>query len=74
MNDADWNAMVARMKKPAANAGFDKWMAKVDAALVKKCGLDSRDLPDWMYADAFEDGRSASSAASAALRAAKEDF
>lgn len=48
---------------------FKEWMAKVDAILIKKCGLDSRDLEDWMYADAFEDGYSPAAAARAALAA-----
>ena len=52
---------------------FEQWMAKVDAILSRKlCGLTSRDLPDWMYIDAFEDGVSPASAASQALKAAKE--
>ena len=50
---------------------FEQWMAKVDAILVKKCGLDSRDLPDWMYFDAFEDGFSPAAAAREALKEAE---
>lgn len=42
---------------------FDKWMEKVDAWLVRKCGLDNRDLPDWDYAGAFEDGWTPAAAA-----------
>jgi Family of unknown function (DUF5419) len=73
MNDSDWNAMIGRMKKPAAKAGFDKWMAKVDAYIANKFGgIDSNDLPDWNYEDAFEDGASPSAAAKAAIRAAKD--
>jgi hypothetical protein len=71
MDDATWNAMVARMK-PAANAGFDAWMAKVDAAIARKFGVDSNDLPDWNYLDAFEDGMAPAAAAKAAIRAAKD--
>jgi hypothetical protein len=52
---------------------FEEWMAKVDAVLLKRCGLDNRDLPDWTYFDAFEDGYTPTAAAAAALRAAKED-
>jgi Family of unknown function (DUF5419) len=73
VNDADWTAMTARMKKPDTTA-FDKWMAKVDAVLVKKCGMDNRDLPDWAYADAFEDGFTPAAAARHALKAAKDEF
>jgi Family of unknown function (DUF5419) len=48
------------------------WMSKVDAALVKMCGLDSNDLPDWNYCDAYADGVTPSAAAKAAMRAAKD--
>jgi hypothetical protein len=51
---------------------FAEWMAKVDAILVRKCGLDSRDLEDWAYADAFEDGASPAEAAREALQAMEE--
>ncbi len=52
---------------------FKNWMAKVDAILAKKLGgLDSSDLPDWMYFDAFDDGMSPATAAKKALKAAKE--
>lgn len=49
---------------------FAVWMAKVDAFISKKFGVDSSDLPDWNYLDAFEDGMSPSAAAKAAIRAA----
>ena len=49
---------------------FKEWMAKVDGWLMKKCGLDSRDLDDWDYASAFEDGWKPASAARAAYKAA----
>lgn len=51
---------------------FDAWMAKVDAVIEKNCGLSNRDLPDWNYLDAFEDGFSPAAAAKAAIKAAKE--
>ena len=41
-------------------------------ARARKVGLTSRDLPDWMYIDAFEDGASPASAARQALQAAEE--
>jgi hypothetical protein len=47
---------------------FTEWMAKVDAILMRKCGLDSRDLADWMYVDAFEDGYTPAAAAREALQ------
>jgi len=69
VNEAKFDAL---FPKQAANHAFIDWMAKVDAILVRKCGLDSRDLPDWTYADAFEDGYTPAEAARSALRAAKE--
>jgi len=53
---------------------FEKWMAKVDEILVRKCGLDSRDLEDWMYADAFEDGQTPAQAARDAYEANNGDY
>jgi hypothetical protein len=69
MDAAKFNAL---FPKSAPNAGFDAWMAKVDAIITKKCGLTSRHLPDWMYFDAYDDGASPASAAKAAIKAAKE--
>lgn len=36
---------------------FKAWMVKVDSALVNLVQMDSGDLPDWNYAEAFDDGR-----------------
>jgi hypothetical protein len=54
-------------------AAFAAWMVRVDALLVRKVGLDSRDLPDICYRELHDDGASPAEAASAALRAARED-
>ena len=51
-----------------ARQSFREWMAQVDRVLTAMCGLDSRDLEDWAYADAWEGGQSARSAAREALR------
>jgi hypothetical protein len=51
---------------------YTAWKKQVDAELEALCGMSSDDLPDYGYADAFEQGRSARSVAKAALRAAKE--
>ena len=40
--------------------------------IARKCGLESSDLPDWMYIDAFEDGASPAAAARDAIKAAEE--
>ena len=72
MTAVEWAVFKAGLRAPPDQAEFEAWMAKVDAVLVKKCGLDSSDLPDWMYRDAFEDGASPASAAKEALKAAKE--
>jgi hypothetical protein len=36
---------------------FNAWMEKIDAALIALCSMGHADLPDWPYADAFEDER-----------------
>lgn len=36
--------------------GFEKWMKSVNEILVKKLGLSSDDLPDFLWMDIFEDG------------------
>jgi Family of unknown function (DUF5419) len=46
---------------------FAEWMAKVDAIIMKKFGLDSRDLIDWDYHGAFEDGYTPSQAVREAI-------
>jgi hypothetical protein len=48
-------------------ATFEQWMAKVDAVLVRTCGLTSGDLADWMYGDAYDDGVSPREAAQEVL-------
>lgn len=48
---------------------FTEWMAKVDAIIMKKFGLDSRDLIDWDYHGAFEDGYTPAQAAREAIAA-----
>jgi Family of unknown function (DUF5419) len=42
---------------------FEEWMFKVDQILVRWFGLPSMDMPDWHYANAFEDGLSPMEAA-----------
>jgi hypothetical protein len=51
---------------------FDSWKKQVDAILIRLCGMSSDDLPDYGYANAFENGCSAAVTAKRALRAAKE--
>ncbi len=34
---------------------FQTWMLKVDAVLNATASVDSNDLADWTYRDAFED-------------------
>ena len=51
---------------------FQEWKKKVDASIEKKCGLDSDGLPDWDYYTAWQEGVTPSSAATQAIRAARE--
>jgi len=52
---------------------FDTWMKAVDKHCVALCGLESADLPDYCYADAYDDGLTPKQAAKAAIRAANGD-
>jgi hypothetical protein len=52
-----------------AKKTFAEWMAAVDAALLKKCGMDSRDLADICYSDLYEDGGTPGGAATKAIKA-----
>jgi hypothetical protein len=81
MNNRDiangWNLAAGRawfdsLPKSKPNPGFDIWMAKVNAIIIRKTGLDSNDLPDFCYADQYEDGATPSQAAAAAVRAARD--
>lgn len=51
---------------------FNAWMKQVDAALVALCGLDSGCLPDFAYADAFNNRDTAKATAREAYKAASE--
>lgn len=51
---------------------FEHWMRAVDNVLSSIAGLVSEDLPDYCYADAYEDGYSPAATAKRALRAAHE--
>ena len=53
----------------AQKISFERWMAVVDIHLLKKTGcLTSQDMMDAPYADWYEDGVSAKSAASKAIK------
>ena len=47
---------------------FDEWLKEVDKWCNALCGCSYRDLPDCCYADWYEDGVSAKSAAKRAIR------
>ncbi len=51
---------------------FDAWMKKVDAEVSRKVGLSVHDLPDCCFSDWHEDGVTPKSAASRAIKYAKE--
>jgi hypothetical protein len=48
---------------------FGVWLRLVDARLGKSLGIGHRDLSDWTWRDAFDDGLSPKEAAVAALEA-----
>ncbi len=51
---------------------FDAFMAAVNAALVRMCGMDSDMLPDYGYYDAWRAKRSVEATARAAIKWARE--
>lgn len=51
---------------------FTDWMKKVDELLMARCGMCHRDLPDWRYRDAYDEGMTAREAARRAYHAAKD--
>lgn len=53
---------------------FKKWMAKVDQAISRACGMGAEDLADICYRDMFNDGETHKAAARAAIEASGGDF
>lgn len=51
---------------------FESWMVHVDCYLLKACGLSHKDIDDWAYRDAYDAGKTPKTAASKALKAAKD--
>lgn len=47
---------------------FDAWMARVDAACLKLCGVSVHDLDDCLFHDWYDDGDTAEQAARRAIR------
>jgi len=72
LNDLQWAALKAKISAVPGGAAYSAWMKKVDAIIVKKCGLGADDLPDFNYLDAFEDGFSPAAAAKEAIKWAKD--
>jgi len=61
-------------KQVKQKLAYGQWKGAVNAAVVRKIGLDCDDLPDWRYMDAYNEGVSPLRAASAVIRAAKKDM
>lgn len=51
---------------------YSVWMNEVDASVTRRCGLSAYDLPDYCYRDCYDSGQSAKSAASQAIRNARD--
>jgi hypothetical protein len=54
------------------NTTFERWMHLVDVLISQRIGLSAYDLPDCPYRDWYEQGKSVSGAANAAIRNANE--
>jgi len=46
---------------------FEKWLADVDAEVQARAGVSYKDLPDFLYRDAFDSGISATATAADVL-------
>jgi hypothetical protein len=57
------NCVCYRPNRPT----YDKWMAEVDDALVRKVGVSSADMPDICYRDLYDSGYSPEEAADEAI-------
>lgn len=51
---------------------FKAWMKLVDVEVVKLCGVNAADLPDFAYRDAYDDGASPVETATEAVAAAQD--
>lgn len=49
---------------------FEQYMADVRCDMLRRCGMEPDDLPDYDYATAFEDGVAPETTALRAIRAA----
>ena len=54
-----------------AKMTFTEWMKAVDVQVAVLCGCSADDLPDYCYADAYEDDATPRQAARAAVRGAR---
>lgn len=52
---------------------FAEWLEQVDLKVQARCGMSRDDLPDVNYRDMFDQGDSPSTAASYAIRNAKDE-
>jgi len=55
-------------------AKFKSWYNQVDKEIASLIGLSANDLPDYLYRDAHNAGKSPKAVARAVIRAAKDDF
>lgn len=65
-------AAVMNHKNSRKRKTFDQWMSDVNTHVKAKIGLSYLDLPDQPYAEWYENGKTAKSAAAAAVRGADE--
>lgn len=60
------------MSRPFDPHEFYKWKAKVDAIIQRRTGMSADDLPDFCYADYFENGETPGETAREAIMNARE--
>ncbi len=55
-----------------AKLSFDDWKKSVNNEIVRQMGMEADDLPDYTYRDCYDDGVSPKTAATRAIKNARE--
>ncbi len=56
------------MKRNKNNQTFGEWMTLVESAIENKIGLNTLDLPDYDFYDAFDSGKCPATTAAKCIR------
>jgi len=64
----------AHVYKKSNGITFDEWMKRVTAIMVHRTGMTPDDMPDYSYRDAYEANDPPASAATDAIKNAKDSY